>query len=283
MDYKELKQKRKELKLKYFEDREKIIDKKYEELDDLKDEYLLNDLVLKEPLKEEEHKLKIEKRKRNRELNDAPRRKVIAEIGNSITHGVGALLGILFLVLMILKAKDELALMAAIIYGTCFTLQMTFSCLYHAFRGGTEVKRLFRRFDYSSIYLQIGGTFAPLFLIYVLHEMGGTIPALSLFISQWTVIVIGITFISIFGPGRLKWLHFTLYFLIGWSGLMFLPIWFTNQLPLALWILGGGIVYTLGMIPFAALKHYQVSHFIWHFVVLLGAILMWVGEYLYVF
>jgi hemolysin III len=155
--------------------------------------------------------------------------------------------------------------------------------MYHSFRGGSTVKRIFRRFDYSSIYLQIGGTFASFYLVYMVDNMWGLTAGLIFFIIQWALIITGITFVGVFGPGRLRWLHFTLYFVIGWSGLIFLPYWFKEGNPLLFWILGGGIVYTLGMIPFAALKGKPVAHFIWHFVVLLGAILMWFGIYLNIF
>ncbi|MBQ4255237.1 MAG: hemolysin III family protein, partial [Bacilli bacterium] len=191
--------------------------------------------------------------------------------------------GITFLVLMILKSHDAWSLAAAIIYGSCFFLQMLFSCLYHSFRGGTTVKRIFRRFDYSSIYLAIGGTFAPLYLIYMAEKMWGFNWGISLFAIQWAIIITGITFVGVFGPGRLRPLHFTLYFAVGWSAIMFLPAWFTQDLPLLFWILGGGIVYTLGMIPFSLLKGKNVAHFIWHIVVLTGSVLMGVGLYLYVF
>ena len=103
---------------------------------------------------------------------------------------------------------------------------------------------------------------------------------IGFFAAQWAIIATGITFVGVFGPGRLRPLHFTLYFAVGWSALMFLPTWFQNDLPLLFWILGGGIVYTLGMIPFAALKGKNVAHFIWHLVVLIGSILMGIGLYL---
>ena len=117
----------------------------------------------------------------------------------------------------------------------------------------------------------------------MIDKMWGIQWGISLFVAQWVCIVAGITFVSVFGPGRVRWLHFTLYFAVGWSGLMFLPTWINQDLQLLFWILGGGIVYTLGMIPFAILKKKPVAHFIWHFICLAGAILMWVGIYLHVF
>ena len=281
--YLELKKKRQEIKRDYIEEKYRIKDSKKLELEEVRDQYKLDLFSIENPLKAEKYRLKVEKKKRNRILNEAPKRTTLEEIGNAITHGIGAILGIVFLILMVLKATEWRSYTAAIVYGSCFFFQMFFSCMYHAFRHGTRVKRLFRRFDYISIYLQIGGTYAPLYLIYMVERQWGFNWGISLFAIQWILIVTGITFIGVFGPGRIRWLHFTMYFAIGWSGVLFFYNWIINDLPLLFWILGGGIVYTLGMIPFAALKHKPVAHFIWHFVVLAGAILMWIGIYLYVF
>ena len=87
--------------------------------------------------------------------------------------------------------------------------------------------------------------------------------------------------LSILGPGRMQWLHFTLYFTIGWSGLIFISGWIKNNIPLLLMILIGGIIYTIGMVPFSRDKEYD--HFIWHFFVLAGAVLHWFGIYLFVY
>lgn len=135
---------------------------------------------------------------------------------------------------------------------------------------------MFRRFDYSSIYLLIGGTFAPFYLVYL-----GNVLGIVLFCVQWALIVFGITMVCVFGPGRWRPLHYTLYFAIGWSGLMFLPMWYQNDVPLLWLILTGGAVYTLGMVPFT--MRVKCSHFIWHWFVILGAVLHWFGIYLYVY
>ena len=83
--------------------------------------------------------------------------------------------------------------------------------------------------------------------------------------------------IAVFGPGRLRPLHYTLFFLIGWSGLMFIPDFYANNRPLLWFILMGGVVYTLGMIPFVRRRKYD--HCVWHLFVLAAAALQWVGVY----
>ena len=248
------------------------LNKKYEKLE-AKEEHK----KIKAEMKQEEDIRLEPKRKRIRQLNEPPKRPVLEEIGNSVTHGVGAILAIVGTVFMLLKSDTGLKIAASIVYGFSMFFMMLMSCLYHSFRGGSKVKRLWRRFDYTSIYLLIGGTFAPLYLVYWGNTLG-----IVLFIIQWVLIVTGVTFVCIFGPGRIKWLHYTLYFAIGWSGLVFIPDWIQNNLNLLWMILGGGVVYTLGMIPFAK-RNVKSAHFIWHFFVLCGAIVHFLGILLFVY
>lgn len=219
---------------------------------------------------------KEERKERNQELNEPPKLTVLEEIGNSVTHGIGALLALAGFILLLLKSDTGLKVMASCFYGISLFFLMLMSCLYHAFRSGSKVKRLWRRFDYSSIYLLIGGTFAPLYLVYMGNTLG-----ITLFCVQWGIIALGITIVGVFGPGRITWLHLALYFIIGWSALIFLPDWYQNNFPMFACILGGGFVYTIGMIPFAKNKKY--SHYIWHFFVLGGALIHWFGIYLFVY
>ncbi len=213
------------------------------------------------------------KKEKNINANEPPKRTILEEIGNSITHGVGALIAIYVLIIMIIKSTSPLMLIASLVYGISMFLTMIMSCLYHAFKSESKVKRLWRRFDYSCIYLLIGGTYAPLFLIYLGNTLG-----IILFCIQWSLIILGITMVAIFGPGKVKILNYILYFLIGWAGILFIPEWINTERVLLSFILFGGIAYTLGMIPFG--MKIKGSHFIWHFFVLLGCILQWTGIFI---
>ena len=219
---------------------------------------------------------KEERKQYIRELNEPPHLTILEEVGNAVTHGVGAALALVGFILLLLKSDTGMKVMASCFYGISLFFLMLMSCLYHAFKSGSTVKRLWRRFDYSSIYLLIGGTFAPLYLVYWGNTLG-----IVLFCIDWALIVVGITMLSVFGPGRFKWLPFSLYFIIGWSGLILMPDFYKNNLPLLWMIFIGGVIYTVGMIPF--LKDKKYNHFIWHFFVLAGAILHWMGIYLFVY
>ena len=219
---------------------------------------------------------KEERKQELQKLNEPPVLTILEEVGNAITHGVGAVLALVGFILLLLKSDTGMKVMASCFYGISLFILMLMSCLYHSFKSGSKVKRIWRRFDYASIYLLIGGTFAPLYLVYWGNTLG-----IVLFCIQWSLIVLGIIMLAIFGPGKWKWIHFTLYFTIGWSGLIMLPDFFHNNIPLLFMILIGGIVYTVGMVPFARDKKYD--HFIWHFFVLIGALLHWFGIYLFVY
>lgn len=254
------------LKENYKQDRKNL---KYD-FTDAKDEYLMQKNI-------ESDDEKYHKRESDKILNEAPKLTVLEEIGNAVTHGIGAIFAIVAMILMLIKSDSPNKICASLIYGLSLTFMFLMSCLYHSFRWGRTVKRLWRRFDYSSIYLLIGGTFAPLFLVYWGNTLGIVLTCI-----QWALIILGITFVGVFGPGKFRWLHFTLYFLIGWSGVIFIPGWIKHNLDLLFYILGGGIVYTIGMIPFAK-RGRPAAHFIWHIFVTLGAFIQWLGIYLIVF
>ena len=210
------------------------------------------------------------------EPKNPPKRPVLEEIGNAVTHGVGSVCSVVFFILMLIHSKGTPEYVGTAVYFFGSFVMFTMSCLYHAFPHGSAVKRLFRRFDYSSIYLLIGATFAPLLLAYV----GGTLGTVF-FVIQWVIIVAGITFVGVFGPTRLRWLHIPMYLILGWSGLMLIPRLISAGIGFPLWILIGGVVYSLGIIPFALKR--GPSHFIWHFFVLAGWIVQWVGIYIYIY
>ena len=220
-----------------------------------------------------EHKMKEEKQ---RLRNEPPRRSVLEEVGNAVTHGVGALFSIAGTTLLLLRSDTGDKRFCSIVYGACLILMFLMSCLYHSFRWGSGVKRLWRRFDYISIYLLIGGTFTPMWLL----SWGG-LQGRIFCGAQWAVIVTGITLIGVFGPGRPKALHIVMYIVMGWCGLVFLPRLWAENMPLLISTLAGGVIYTLGIIPFARKK--KGAHFIWHFFVLFGAMTHWFGIYCFLF
>ncbi len=251
----------------------------------LKKEYANRKRILKLRYKYGSRKLKSESKNKleqfyteneDKRPKNPPKRPLSQEIGNSISHGVGSVFAIVALILMLVNSESAIERVGAVIYFFGMFTMFTCSCLYHAFRHGSAVKRLFRRFDYSSIYLMIGATFAPVLLVHFGNTFG-----IVFFIIQWAVIALGISLVGVFGPTKLRFIHIPLYVVLGWSALMLLPGMIDSKFAMAMWILAGGIVYSIGIIPYAI--KYKASHLIWHFFVVLGALTQWIGIFAHLY
>lgn len=202
------------------------------------------------------------------------------EIMNSVTHGVGCLLGIAGLVLLIVKAAlgggHPAALTAAIVYGVSIILEYLASTLYHAIQP-RGAKRVFRVIDHSCIYLLIAGSYTPFCLITLEHD-GGTV----LFFAVWAFALIGISFEIIMRERQPRWLTGVIYLVMGWLVVFRLPQLIAQLDPLALALLAiGGVCYTIG-VPFYVAKKIRYMHSVFHLWVLAGSIFQFMAVILFV-
>jgi len=194
------------------------------------------------------------------------------EISNSVSHIVGGAFGLAGTVLLIVKSDSPAEIVGSSLFGFGMIMLYTMSALYHAFRNGSTVKRVFQRFDHLSIYLLIGGTFAPIFILVIDKPLGWILLG-----GQWTIIVLGI----VFKAARIRkfaFLHLFLFLLLGWSGLTLVgPLYEVSSY--AFWfILFGGISYTIGVL-FYAFNWFKFAHFIWHLFVFFGTVLHFIAVY----
>ncbi|MFI3252168.1 MAG: hemolysin III family protein [bacterium] len=196
------------------------------------------------------------------------------EIGNSITHGLMFAAGVVFLILLLIKSDQTVEYVASAIFGASMMMLYLMSCLFHSFKNDTTVKNVFQRFDHLSIYLLIGGTFAPLLLCVVKWPLG-----LVFFIVQWVLIFIGVVLKAINTQKHHK-VHIGLYLAIGWSGILFVPELYSVEPMLCYLILAGGLVYSGGILFYIA--KWKFAHFIWHFFCIGGTFLHFLAIYLYV-
>ena len=54
-------------------------------------------------------------------------------IANAISHGIGALLAIVLMILLLIKAQGEIETLSAIVYGVSLIILYLSSTLYHSF------------------------------------------------------------------------------------------------------------------------------------------------------
>jgi hemolysin III len=199
------------------------------------------------------------------------------EIANAISHGVGAVFGIVAFVLFLSASNTWQEYVSGIVFSTAIFLLFISSTLYHAFPAKLGVKRLFKRFDHIAIYLLIGASFAPLLLIVADQPFG-----IIFFIIQWVIIAIGIVFKAVF-IDRLQVFHVVMFLLLGWSALLVLGQFeklSSTAFYLTVW---GGIAYTLGVAFYANSRTFKYAHFVWHLFVLAGVILHFIANYGFIF
>jgi len=205
------------------------------------------------------------------------------EIFNAVTHIVGGVIGIAILIIGIIFAviyKDAFAVAGMAVYGSCMILTYTMSAIYHFLRPN-KAKRLFRVLDHCTIFMLIAGTYTPICLV-SLRNSGGW--GWSLFGAIWLLAAIGITFNAVNMHNRIiKILSYIAYILMGWCA-VFAIVPILQVLPFAgfMWIIGGGIAYTVGMLFYAVGKKKKYIHSVWHLFVLAGSILQFFGILFYV-
>lgn len=200
------------------------------------------------------------------------------ELISAISHGVGALLAIVAIVLCIYASRNNgaIALFSAITYGVSLLILYLMSTLYHSFKPN-KAKKVFRVFDHCSIFLLIAGSYTPFTLI-TLQGTTGWI----MFIIIWVCAITGIVLNSI-NLEKFDKISFVLYLIMGWAVIF-------NYKPLAnafssgglKLLIAGGIAYTLGAIIYLIGSKIKYMHSIWHFFVLGGSILHFFCIYFFV-
>ena len=201
------------------------------------------------------------------------------ELMNSITHGVGACLGIAALVLCVIKSccpLDGYKLASSIVFGVTTTLLYLMSCLYHALKVN-RAKRVFRVIDHCTIFLLIAGTYTPYTLI-TLRGVTGWV----LFGVVWGIGILGIVLNAV-SLNRFAKLSVACYIGLGWA-----VLFASKQLIAALdrtglWLLlAGGIAYTIGAVLYGVGAKRRYFHSIFHYFCLIGTALHFFSIYLYV-
>ena len=202
------------------------------------------------------------------------------EVGNAVSHGVGALLGIAALVLLVVfavRGGGGLKLCSALMFGVCLILEYLFSTLYHAVRP-QHAKAVLRIFDHSAIYLLIAGTYAPFTLVTLVNDGG-----IPICVAVWCIALAGIGLEVVGRQRQPKWFSALIYLAMGWLIAFKLPV-LVELLPAAgLWLLvAGGLSYTVGVV-FYLLKRVPFAHMVWHLFVLGGSVCHFLAVLLFVY
>ena len=187
---------------------------------------------------------------------------------NYLTHGVGAVLGLLGGILLIIKAEGTRHVFSAVIYAVALCTVYTVSTVYHFLKNG-EAKRIARIVDHSAIPLLIAGTATPCALI-TLFEVSRP-HGIAVFVLAWTCTIFGL-FSKIFFFEKLKAVTMVTYIVCCLSMLIIaVPLLGKIDVNDFLIVLVGCMFYLLGALLVRIGKKYEKVHPVFHVVVLIGS------------
>ena len=204
------------------------------------------------------------------------------EILNTLSHSVGAVFGIVALLTCIMASitkQNIWGLVSSIIYGTSLILLYTMSSIYHGLPKGMA-KKVLQVIDHCTIYLLIAGTYTPVMLC-----------AVRSISPTWAWLIMGLVWgcaliAAIFTAIDLKrYAKFSMICYIGMGWCVVLAIKPTLQavpFPGLLWLLFGGISYTVGAVLYGLGKKHRYIHSIFHVFVVAGSVLQYICVLFYI-
>lgn len=210
----------------------------------------------------------------------------IREPGSAITHFIGMMMAVFAAVPLLVKAAtqtDGNCLAAMTVFMLSMVLLYGASATYHSLSVSDKVIRIFRKIDHMMIFVLIAGSYTPVCLIVLGGSTGYTLLAVV-----WGIAILGMGVKALWITCP-KWFSSILYIAMGWVCIaVFGPLW--NVLPHAafLWLLAGGIIYTIGgviyalKLPIFNSRHKNFgSHEIFHLFVMGGSACHFVVMYAY--
>ncbi len=206
------------------------------------------------------------------------------EIFNMVSHIVGGALGIAALVLCVVRSAikgDAYGVVSSSIYGSSLIVLYTISSVYHGLHRNMG-KKVLQVIDHCTIYYLIGGSYTVIMLTGVRRTHPGW--AWTIFGIVWGLSAAAAVFTAI-DHNKYQKLSMICYIAIGWCIVIAVKptVDALGWAPI-LWILGGGVSYTIGAVLYSIGKKRgkRYMHSVFHLFVLAGSILQFFAIYLYI-
>lgn len=201
------------------------------------------------------------------------------ETFNWISHLVGAVIGfillVIFISLSIINNYSVLKTISLIAYSLSLMFLYSVSTIYHYLNNNSPWKRIFRILDHNTIYVLIAGTYAP---ICALGFNDNPNIGLIMIIIEVVLLILGSTLNFINMNNKfIKIITIVLYVVMGWLVAFCYPAILLLDFQVMLYVLLGGIAYTLGVLFYVVGKKKKWMHSVFHIFVLLGSILQLIG------
>ena len=211
----------------------------------------------------------------------------VKDPGSALTHFIGMIMAaIAALPLLAVAAKHDSyhAVAAFAIFAGSMILLYAASTIYHTFNISEKMNKILRKADHMMIFILIAGTYTPVCMLVLGDRTGWLLLALV-----WGISAVGILINALWITCP-KWFSSLIYIAMGWvCVLAFGKIIAALPRQAFVWLLAGGIIYTVGgviyalKLPIFNQKHrYFGSHEIFHLFVMGGSLCHYIMMYAFV-
>ncbi len=204
------------------------------------------------------------------------------EIFNMVTHIVGGGLGVVYLVLCVVFAalkNNVWGVVSSAIYGASVIALFAMSSIYHGLKP-VMAKKVLQVLDHCTIYFMIAGTYTPIMLSLV--RKNNPVIAWCVFGFVWAMAALAITLTAI---DLKKYNVFSMicYIGMGWCIIFtIVPVYKALTFGGFMWLLGGGVMYTIGAVLFCFGSKMRYIHSVFHIFVVLASIMHFICILFYV-
>lgn len=205
------------------------------------------------------------------------------EIFNMVSHIVGGGVGIVSTVLCVIFAAlhgNVYGVISSAIFGASMIFLYTMSSIYHGLSRELSAKWVMRIMDHCTIYVLIAGTYTPIALCSVREN--NTALGWVIFGFIWGMAALGIVLNAV-NIEKFKIFSMICYIGMGWC---IVGAWKITAAALGtggvVFLLTGGLAYTVGAIFYAAGKKHRYIHSVFHLFVVAGSILHFFCIFFYV-
>lgn len=215
--------------------------------------------------------------------------KRLKDPGSAITHFIAMLMATFAATPLLIKAltKGKYSAICCLVFIVSMILLYGASTMYHAFDKGERINKILKKLDHAMIFVLIAGSYTPICLLVIGGKVG-----IGLLTVVWTVGIVGIIF-KLCWVTCPKWVSSVMYIAMGWlCVLAFSPIVNSMTKEAFMWLVVGGIIYTVGGVLYA-IKTPRVrafnerhkffgTHEIFHLFVMAGSLCHFVLIYNYI-
>jgi hemolysin III len=193
---------------------------------------------------------------------------------SGLTHFIGIILAAIGLVVLLTRSGDAFSIWHAVgfsVFGGAMVMLYTCSTLYHWLPLNGRRRAFFRRLDHMMIFVFIAASYTPICLVTLRGVWGW-----SILTTVWGIALAGLV-MKLWWLNAPRPLYTLIYVLMGWVIVVGLwPLSKSLAWPGLMWMLIGGLFYTVGAGIYAARKPDPWPrtfgfHEIFHVLVMLGS------------